>query len=166
MKSPRILALIALLSSTAFAANPAASAGNLTSDKQTATTARLENPASGKAKAMRQSKLSISNHSTILHDGEHWTIVPNGAVIHMPELQKAKVNVQPIGTLLPWTEFLVLNKSWIAINEVTFDQAAGNEALSSERAEFWKKQDKIVIAVHQNGPTAVQIGKGQALTSR
>jgi hypothetical protein len=128
---------------------------------------RLVKPAQGEAKVARPENQSIIKQSTILHDGKNWTIVPNGAVVFLPEAMKPRVNSKPVGTLLPWSEFLTKNLSWITTNEVSFDQAAGNEELPAERTAFWAKQDKIVIAVHQRGPISVRIANSSTnLTQR
>jgi len=68
---------------------------------------------------------------------------------------KSKVDSKPVGNLLPFDEFLVLNRSWITTNEVTFDQAVGNEPLLTREVSFWSKQDKMVVAVHRLGPISV-----------
>jgi hypothetical protein len=120
---------------------------------------RLEKPAKGEAKVVRPVNQSIINQSTVLHDGRHWTLIPNGAVLFLPDAMKARVNAKPVGTLLPWSDFLAINRSWITTNEVTFDQAAENEPLPAERKEFWANQDKIVVAVHQQGPISVRVAK-------
>lgn len=117
---------------------------------------RLVTPDEGEAKVVRPANQSIIKQSTILHDGKNWTLVPNGAVLFLPTAMKPRVNAKPVGTLLPWTDFLARNRNWITTSEVTFDQAAGNEALPVERTEFWATQDKVVVAVHQNGPINVR----------
>jgi hypothetical protein len=128
---------------------------------------RLEKPAPGEAKVTRPGKQSIIKQSTILHDGRSWTLVPVSAVVFIPENLKTRVNVKPVGNLLPWNEFLGKNRSWITTNEVSFEQAAGSEALAVERTEFWAKQDKIVVATHNNGPISVRrVEKTQTLTQR
>lgn len=109
----------------------------------------------------------INKESTILHDGKNWTLVPNGALVYLPAAMKERVNAKPVGTLLPWNEFLEANKSWISAAEVTFDQAAGNAELPANSTESWAKQDKLVVTVHQNGPIPVRIASMlPALTSR
>jgi hypothetical protein len=120
---------------------------------------RLEKPAENEVTTPRPQNQSIIKESTILHDGRNWTLVPTGAVVFLPESLKPRVNTRPVGTLLPWTAFLTINRAWITTTEVNFDQAAGNEALPEERAEFWAKQDKIVVAVHQAGPISVRVAK-------
>ncbi|MES2661212.1 MAG: hypothetical protein V4689_21510 [Verrucomicrobiota bacterium] len=107
----------------------------------------------------RPAEQSIIKQSMILHDGKNWTLVPKGAVIFLPEAMKSRVDAKPVGTLLSWADFLTKNVSWITTNEVSFEQAAGNQALPADRVTFWAKQDKIVVAVHQNGPISVNIAK-------
>ncbi len=115
----------------------------------------------------RPAEQSIIKQSMILHDGKNWTIVPKGAVIFLPEAMKSRVDVKPVGTLLAWSDFLAKNFAWITTNEVTFDQAAGNTPLPAARVAFWAKQDKIVVAVHQQGPISVNIDKTpQTITQR
>jgi len=129
---------------------------------------RLEKPADGEVKVTRPIKPSIINQSSILHDGDSWTLVPNGSVIYLPASMKARLNLKPIGTLLPWTKFLTKNKNWIATNEVSFDQAAGKEPIPAKSTGVWTKQDKIVVAVHQDGPISVRLAdeSNQALAQR
>ncbi len=80
---------------------------------------------------------------------------------------KSHVDVKPVGTLLTWIDFLTKNRSWITTNDVSFNQAAGSESLPAERVAFWAKQDKVVVAVHQNGPISVRVGtENQAITKR
>lgn len=118
---------------------------------------RLDKPAEGEAKVARPNNQSLIKQSTILHDGHNWTLIPNGAVVFLPAALKARVNAAPVGTLLPWLEFLAKNPGWITTTPVSFDQAVGNEPLTAEAVAFWAKQDKIVIAVHQSGPISVRV---------
>ncbi len=125
----------------------------------------LEQPVAKEASAPRPEPQSIIKQSTILHDGKNWTLVPTGAVIFMPAVQRERVDSKPVGTLLAFTEFLAKNRSWITTSEVSFDQAAGTEPLSEERVAFWSKQDKIVIAIHQNGPISVRLEGAKPIAS-
>lgn len=118
---------------------------------------RMEKPDEGKNQVVRPVEQSIIKQSVILNDGTNWTLIPVGAVVFLPEAMKARVNAHPVGKLLPWVEFLTKNVSWITTAEVNFEQAAGKQPLPAERVTFWAKQDKIVIAVHQNGPISVHL---------
>lgn len=158
------------LASGAFAQTPVlarVTPADLAKVQQSNPIANLAKPQGTAAKVQRPAEQSIIKQSMILHDGRNWTIVPKGAVIFMPEALKNRVDVKPIGTLLSWNDFLSKNYAWITTNEVTFDQAAGNDPLPAARVAFWAKQDKIVVAVHQNGPISVNIDKtSQAITQR
>lgn len=122
----------------------------------------MEKPAEDVISASRQQSQSLIEQSTILCFGGHWTFVPPKAVIHLPAALKARVNTAPSGSLLPWVEFLTKNPNWITTNEVTFDQAAGNEPIPAERMAFLTKQDKVVVAVHQTGPISVHMAESNA----
>lgn len=103
----------------------------------------------------RPAAASIVGRSTILHDGKHWTLVPNGSVVHVPETLKGKVNSRPVGTLLPWQDFLTRNRGWLTTAEISFDQAAGNEVLPAASIANWKNSGKLVVTVHHMGPISV-----------
>ena len=128
---------------------------------------RLVKPEGDRTKVARPMKQSIINESTILHDGKNWTLVPKDAVVFLPSSLKTKVNIRPVGTLLAWADFLKTNQDWITTKEVTFDQAAGNEAISTKQTRSWAKQGKIVVAVHHQGPISVRVAESSTtLTMR
>lgn len=128
---------------------------------------RLQKPIEGEATVTPPTNRSIIKQSMILHDGTNWALVPNGAVIFLPTAMKGRVDVKPVGTLLTFTDFLTKNRGWITTFEVSINQAAGTEPLPADRATFWAKQDKVVIAVHQSGPISVRIAsEAPALTQR
>lgn len=118
---------------------------------------RLQQPSGDEAKVGRPDSQSIISQSTILSDGSRWTIVPQGAVVHIPENLKSRVNAEPAGELVSWNDFLTANHSWISTCEMDFEQAAGKAALPVERTAFWSKQNKIVVAVHQRGPISARL---------
>lgn len=142
-----------------------ATAEDLTRLQKVSPVTTLEKPAAD-AVPVQKEEPSIVKDSVILHDGKNWTLVPKGAVIFLPPAQKDRVDVKPVGTLLPFPEFAVQNRSWITTNEVTFDQAAGAESLPAERTAFWGKQDKVVIAVHQGGPISVKVSAPAPATAQ
>ncbi len=120
---------------------------------------RLQKPAEGKAEVGRPAGQSILGQSTILSDGERWTLVPNGAVLHIPAKLQSRVNGEPAGELVPWIEFLGANIAWLDTIEVSIDQAAGKSELPAGRAEHWQKQGKVIVAVHQRGPISFRVAK-------
>jgi hypothetical protein len=106
--------------------------------------------------AARPGEPSLIKQSDILSDGHNWTIVPKGALLHVPEALANRVGARPIGTLLVWNEFLTVNRGWLFTEEVTFAQAAGKAPIPASRTEFWQKNGKVIVAVHLGGPISVR----------
>lgn len=152
----KALLLIGVLSVQALAEQPIIARitpDTLAKRQQVDQLSRLQKPVKNEAKFRRPAaSQSIIAQSTILSDGSSWTIVPNGAVLFVPEKLKSRITTQPKGDLLAWSDFLVRSRSWITTCEVSIDQATGKQPLKPERSDFWAKQDKIVVAVHQSGP--------------
>lgn len=113
---------------------------------------RLSKPQPGEVNIQRPDNQSILNDSIKLHDGNIWTIVPNGAVVYIPEKLKSRITTEPTGRLTGWREFLAANYSWLSAHEMDFEQAAGKKVLPEGTPANWAKQDKIIVAVHQGGP--------------
>jgi hypothetical protein len=162
--------LLGVLANSSFAAEPILpriTPQALARLQQATPMANLEKPTEGDAVVVRQEGQSILKQSMILHDGKNWTIIPKGSVVFLPAVLRERVDAKPAGNLLTFSEFLVQNRNWITTTEVTFDQAAGTEPLPVERVQFWSKQDKLVIAVHQSGPISVIVAsKPQPITKR
>ncbi|MEP4076953.1 hypothetical protein [Haloferula sp.] len=115
----------------------------------------LAQPGEEVSRVARPSKESIINQSVILTDGTNWTLVPRGAVLHMPEAHQGKIGGRPVGNLLSWKQFAASNRAWISSEEVTLRQAEGVHKMDERRTAFWPKQDKIIVAVHLGGPISV-----------
>lgn len=167
MKATLVLLALAVHASAGPVVLPRITPEKLSQLQQASPMTRLEKPVEGEVKVSRPDDQSIVKNSIILHDGKNWTLVPRGAVIFLPDAMKSRVDVKPVGNLLAFADFLARNRNWITTNEVSFNQAAGSEALPAERAVFWAKQDKVVIAVHQAGPISVRVANPTpALTQR
>ena len=108
------------------------------------------------AKVERPGEQSLIKQSDILHDGSNWTLVPKGAVLHVPAQMSPRVGAKPLGTLLSWNDFLTANRAWITTEEVSFDQAAGKKSLPDGRKEYWTTQTKVIVATHLGGPISVR----------
>lgn len=162
--------ILCALASSAFAAAPVLpriTPEELARLQQGTPMTRLETPPQERAPVSRPNAQSIIKQSMVLNDGKNWTLIPKGAVIFLPQAMKSRVNANPVGTLLPWNDFLTRNRAWITTNDVSFDQAAGTEALPPERLAYWAKQEKIVIATHRQGPISVRLApETQTITMR
>jgi hypothetical protein len=110
----------------------------------------------GEKSIVRPAPESILAQSTILNDGSSWTLVPKGAVLHIPAGHQAKVGAKPVGTLLPWSDFLARNFSWLGTCDIDLAQAAGTRPMAAELPATWTKLGKVVVAVHFAGPISVK----------
>ena len=163
--------ILCALTSSAFATPtvlPRVTAEQLAVRQAATSMPKLEQPTTEVVAVKRPADQSIMKQSTILHDGKNWTLVPTGAVIFLPQAMTMRVDAKPVGRLLPFLEFLAQNRAWLTTNEVSFDQAAGTESLPEERVLYWSKQDKVVVAIHHNGPISVRVApqKPTAITKK
>ncbi|WP_193214124.1 hypothetical protein [Luteolibacter marinus] len=119
---------------------------------------------SGKT-TVRPGNQSIIAQSTILHDGETWTLLPKGAVLYTPPSRQANVDAKPVGKLLTWNEFLVKNRAWIGTQEVDLDQAAGKRLIPEDRLQAWSKQNQVIVAVYLSGPISLVSPPSESITT-
>jgi hypothetical protein len=119
--------------------------------------AALTQQAEPNKQVTRSKEQSLIKQSIILSDGENWTLVPKGAVLHIPESLANRINVRPVGTLLSWQDFMTRNRNWIAGEEVSMRQAEGVQPIDARRIAYWPKQSKAIVAVHLGGPISVTI---------
>ncbi len=163
MKTPALILLMAGTAAATPLVLPRTSQETLARLQGIDPLARYQRPEAVAAPAA--ARPSIIRQSTLLHDGVHWTLVPAGAVVHVPASLKQRVGTAPAGTLLPWSDFLALNRGWLTTVEISLEQASGKQALPAERAAFWEKQDRIVIATHRGGPISLHQSEPQPLAS-
>lgn len=98
---------------------------------------------------------SLRTRSAVLSFGEFWTMVPKGAVLHIPSSLASRVNVEPQGTLISWSDFMARNRGWLRVHPVEMAQARGESPVSEESLEAINNSSQVVIATFQNGPISV-----------
>lgn len=156
----RAVGLLTLaLAATSFA-EPLVIAAPITPQKVTKKhqDSSLSNPSqtvNSEAPVTTAASQSIIAQSEILHDGEHWTLVPKGALLFVPQKKALNVGARPVGTLLQWRDFLAKNPAWISTHETSYAQASGDSPLPVETVNNWTKQDHVIVAVHRGGPISV-----------
>lgn len=97
----------------------------------------------------------LLQRSTVISFNGHWTIVPKGAVLVVPNFYKGRVAVRPEGTLLPWNEFYARNLGWLHLQKVTMANARGEAPLSDEVLEAYQQTGRVVVAVLHQGPISM-----------
>jgi len=116
--------------------------------------ARVSTP-SVPAPDVRPEHRRILEHSEILSRGGFWTLVPDGAVLHLPAEMTERHGKGASGEFIPWAEFLRRNHAWLLPFEVSLEVAGGHEPIDEQQAEAWTEQQRIVVAVHRGGPISV-----------
>lgn len=84
------------------------------------------------------------------------TMVPKGAILHMPQSVADRVNHYQNGSkLLFWPSFYEKNHGWITTKEVTRRQAEGKDPLDPEFTQRIGKTGNLVIATFAGGPISM-----------
>ena len=99
----------------------------------------------------------LVGRSAILSSTKNWSLVPKGAVLHVPKLYEERVNNTRAGTLIGWQDFYRANRSWIRTIPVTIDQASGKTPLTEEYLAGLRKGGQVLIAVCRGGPISVKL---------
>jgi hypothetical protein len=107
-------------------------------------------------RAKSPAQQSIIAQSTILSDGTYWTLVPTGSVLYVPEKHRQRVVKKPAGTLLNWSQFSGRNRSWLGIQDVDLETAAGEKPLGEAAIQSWAKRGTVVVAVHRGGAISIK----------
>lgn len=107
--------------------------------------------ATGETRVIQSQPESVIASSQLLAANGQWTLVPKSAVVHVPKALGSHVVTAPEGTLVPFQEFLLANRSWLSNIEVSIEQASGKDALKPDTVKAWAIQNKIVVATHQGG---------------
>lgn len=100
-------------------------------------------------------KHSLIGSSTLLGYSGYWTLVPRGAVIHIPVHHQNKILSKPKGKLLSWQQFLRKNYGWLHVHEIHMSQAKGHKKIDQKSIEAYKSIGKIVVATCAKGPISV-----------
>ena len=107
------------------------------------------------------SKTHIPNdflkRSSILFYRGTWTIVPKNAVMHIPATLQDRIVDKPEGTLLPWSEFCLINRGWLHLQKVRMSDARGDTTLSEGALEAHQSLGRVVVAVYKGGPISMPV---------
>ena len=98
----------------------------------------------------------LVGRSTILSFGGTWTIVPKGAVLHVPQAMRGRVDVAQEGTFVAWRDFYTRNRGWIHLQSVKMEQARGEKALAEEITAAYARIGRVVVAVCHGGPISIR----------
>ena len=121
--------------------------------------AKFDAQVAAKAKPVGESrpsgKTNILEHSIILSDGEKFTLIPEGAILHLPEKLQSHVLAKPQGDFTFWPNFLKRNASWLTIKEVPLEMAKGNAEAAQAIAKELTYENRAVVAVYKKSPIMI-----------
>lgn len=100
-------------------------------------------------------KRSLLASSEIFCHGGKATLVPKGAVIHLPKNLSDRLVMGEGAKFVTFTDFMAENRSWITTSPVTRRQAEGKEPLPESLLKSFAKETRIVVATLQEGPISV-----------
>jgi aromatic ring-cleaving dioxygenase len=98
---------------------------------------------------------SLIKRSAVLSSGRSWTIVPKGAVLHVPAQYEKYVNGKRAGQLVPWQTFYAQNRGWLHVHPVSMDQARGEKTMDPKQVEAYMGLSRVVVSVCHGGPISV-----------
>lgn len=114
-------------------------------------------PVTGETRVINKAPEGIFETSQMLAANGQWTLVPKGAVLHIPATLQNYVTTTPTGNLVPLQEFMAANRQWLTNEEMSIAQAAGQEALKPDTQKTWATVNKIVVATHQGGAVSCKL---------
>lgn len=97
----------------------------------------------------------LYSQSIILFDGSMHTVVPLGAVLHLPPALRSHVVSKATGDFTFWPNFLARNASWLSTKEVSLDMAKGDPKLARKVLQSVAKDTKLLVSVYKGCPISV-----------
>ena len=127
--------------------------------EKVAKTTSLKDHLASKAKPVVEkppvAQSSLWTRSIILSDGEKFTLVPIGSILHLPESLRSHVLTKAQGDFTFWPNFLKRNADWLGAKEVTLTMAKGNEQAAKTLLRSISTDRRVLVAVYKGGPITV-----------
>lgn len=111
--------------------------------------------ATEEAKDEKDEVADLLARSAFLTDGRRCTILPAGAVIHIPTNREDRVvKSAPPLPLVAWDEFFRVNTSWLREFALDHNQAAGTAPFDPKVARALVTSDCVIISTYFRQPVA------------
>ena len=94
------------------------------------------------------------NSEFIAFDGAV-TLVPKGAILHIPDRYRANVVTAMTGKFMLWNEFNASYRGVVGAFEVSMAEASGQAEIKPERFDAARKTGVILVATLQQNPVSV-----------
>jgi hypothetical protein len=98
---------------------------------------------------------SLLERSEFLSFNGVTTLIPKGAILHIPVSFRARICRKDGNRIVNWPDFHRLNRAWIDTVEVSRRQAEAEEPLPEQTLESIRKSPKVIVATFSRGPITV-----------
>ena len=109
-------------------------------------------PLTSKAPAVQS---TLWSRSIILTDGDYFTLIPVGSILHLPPEHRAHIVAQPTGEFTFWPNFLKKNAAWLEAKEVSLEMSRGDEKAAKALFLSVARHPRALVAVYKGGPITV-----------
>lgn len=109
-------------------------------------------PVVGAAPSMQS---SLWSRSIILTDGEMFTLVPIGSILHLPPALRNRVAAAPVGRFTFWPAFQKRNEAWLAGHEVSLEMSRGDAKAARQVMQSIAKDSRLLVALYKGGPVTI-----------
>lgn len=127
--------------------------------QQVAAAPTLKSHLSSKARPLTNQAPAIQSslwrNSIILTDGEKFTLVPVGSILHLPSELRTRVIAKPQGDFTFWPNFLKRNAAWLAAKEVSLKLSRGNAQEATALLKSLSQDPHLVVATYKGGPITI-----------
>lgn len=97
------------------------------------------------------------NSEFVVFEG-NYTIVPKGAILHVPDRYKGQVVAKPQGNFILWQEFIMRYRGLVSSFEVSLEEASGQAVIKAERLDAARKTGLIIVGTLNHNPISVSQG--------
>lgn len=98
---------------------------------------------------------SLLTSSILISDGESFTILPLGSVLHLPVSLRPHIITRPTGDVLMWPDFLQKNPALITVKEVPLPMSRGEIKPTAAMLSEMSNESRIVVAVYRGCPITI-----------
>lgn len=127
--------------------------------KQAATTPSFKTQLSQKARQLKNQAPAIQSSlwrtSIIISDGEKFTLVPVGSILHLPAKLRSCIVAKPQGDFTFWPSFLKRNQAWLGAKEVSLSLSRGNVREAEALQKSLVGDPRLLVATYKGGPITV-----------
>ncbi len=83
------------------------------------------------------------------------TLVPKGAILHVPAALQERLRKVKGSELQTWAEFFAANRGWILTHEVSRAQAGGRVPLDPQAVAGFQNSSYLIVATMKGGPISM-----------